>query len=365
MSPHRPSPGVRRAAAVVLALALAACRVTGEAAEPPPEPTLYGLRLTNDIGTLHENYTHGTELWLSQPIERSPELLHDLADSWFLRLMAWPMGLDRDAPDRRVLHYRLAQEIYTPVDLEPSFLQVDDLPYAAWLHAGLAVERTRLDPDPERRRDRRATVELDVGIVGPSALGEPIQVGWHDFWELQPANGWDHQLKDEPTLLLVRRHDWRVVHTPVTDGRDLDVLAFADWNLGNLRTGLELGTTLRFGHDLPRDFGLRSPARPGAGAEEGGGTHLFLDAGLRCYAQDLLLDGNTWKDSHSVEKEPLVGQVGLGISLPLGPLRLRLARTLRDEEFEGQEGSRGIWTLDLARLRLHGDLGTLDLAGSL
>jgi len=258
------------------------------------------------------------------------------------------MALDSGQPDRRVLHYRFAQEFYTPVDLEVAALQPRDRPYAAWLHAGMAVERTRLDPDPERRRDRRATVELDLGIVGPSALGEPIQEGWHDLWELQQVNGWDNQLKDEPVALFVRRHDWRLHHGAAGGGRDWDAMAHLDWSLGNLRTGLEVGTTLRLGSNLPRDFGLRSPARPGATSDGGGGPHIFLDAGLRSFTRDIFLDGNTWKDSHSVEKKPVVGQIGLGFSVPLGPLRLRLARTMRDREFDGQQGSRGVWTLDLA-----------------
>ena len=332
---------------LVLAPLLVACRVTrGPEGEPAPEPTLLGTRLTNDLGNLNNDYTHGTEVWVSQPVERAPAFVRGLADGWLVGLLTWPLDLGAGEVDRRVLRYRLAQQVYTPVNLRATALQVDDRPYAGWLHAGLSIARTRLDPDPDRRRDRRAALEIDLGIVGPSSLGEPIQESWHDFWELQPVNGWDNQLHDEPALLVVRRHDWRVHHAALGEDADLDALAFADWSVGNLRTGLELGATLRLGRDLPRDFGMRSPARPGP---DGGGAHLLLDLSGRYVAQDLFLDGNTWKDSHAVDKEPFVGQVGVGFSLPLGDgLRLRLMRALRSEEFEGQVGSRGVWTLDLA-----------------
>ncbi len=324
---------------LVAASSLTACRTTGE---PGSVQRPLGLRLTNDIGTLHEDYTHGTELWMSQPAAEAPGWLEGLAGTWLFTALAAPLGTVDASPELRT---HIAHTIYTPVDLEITTLQPRDRPYAGWLHAGLSVERTELDPDPERRHDRRTAIELDLGIVGPSALGEPIQKSWHDFWELQDINGWDHQLRDEPVLLLARRDDWRLGRTYVGDGREADAMAHLDWQAGNLRTGLEAGASLRLGSELPRDFGMRSAARSGAA---GGGAHLFVDADLRLVAHDIFVDGNTWKDSHAREHESVVGQLALGFSLPLGPVRLRLSRTMRDEEFEGQHGSRGVWTLDLA-----------------
>jgi hypothetical protein len=322
------------------ALLAGACRSPElERTDAPTSPPLQ-LRLENDIGTLEEDYTHATELRWAQPLAEAPELLQDLATSAPVRALAWPFEAGDGTTTR--LRYRVGHRFYTPVDVETTLPQPDDRPFASLLDAGLAVEHTRLDPDPERRRDRRASVELALGLVGPSTLGEEVQTEWHRFWELQPVGGWSDQLKDEPVLLLAGRHDWRVAHGAVSTAQEADALAHADWSLGNLRTGLDLGGTLRLGKDLPRDFGLRSLA-----TTEGGG-HLFLTGNLRVVGRDLFLDGNTWKDGPSVEAEALVAEAGLGFSVQLGPVRVRLARTLRDEEFEGQRGSRGVWTLDLA-----------------
>lgn len=315
----------------LLALALAACSST--------ERTV-GLRLANDLGDLEHDYTHNTELWWSQPVEEAPELLADLADSKALRLLAWP--LDPDAATHTRLRYRIGQLIYTPVDISTSVLQPRDRPFAAWLHAGLAVDRVRLDGDDARRRDQRNSLVLDLGLVGPSALGKQVQTEWHSFWELQPVEGWQHQLRDEPTLQLEGKNDWRLAFEELGEREQLDLLGHADWSLGSPRTGLDLGGTLRFGRDLPRDFGLRSPA----GEERLG--HVFLTGNLRLVEHNLFLDGNSSKDSHSVPKEDLVGEVGVGFSLRLGPVHLRLARILRSDEFRWQHGTRGVWTVDLA-----------------
>lgn len=314
----------------LLALALAACSST--------ERTV-GLRLENDLGDLRNDYTHNTELWWSQPIEEAPGLLADVANSKVARLLAWP--LDPDEATGTKLRYRVGQLIYTPVDVTKAVLQPRDRPFGAWLHAGVAIDRVRLDADDSRRRDQRSSLELDLGIVGPSALGKEVQTEWHSFWELQPIDGWQNQLHDEATLLLAGRNDWRLAFEQLGEREQLDLLGHADWSLGNLRTGLDLGGTLRFGRDLPRDFGLRSP-----GGEEHGG-HLFVTGNLRLVEQDLFLNGNTSKDSHSVPKEDLVGEVGVGFSMRLGPMHLRLARTVRSDEFRWQHGTQGVWTLDL------------------
>jgi lipid A 3-O-deacylase len=53
-------------------------------------------------------------------------------------------------------------------------------------------------------------------------------------------------------------------------------------------------------------------------------------------ARDIFLDGNTWRDSRSVDREPLVGDASLGAVLVLPWVRLTYTHTFRSKEYEGQ-----------------------------
>ena len=55
--------------------------------------------------------------------------------------------------------------------------------------------------------------------------------------------------------------------------------------------------------------------------------------------QNIFLDGNTFKDSHSVDKEPLVGDFQAGLVLTWKGYRLSFTSVHRTREFEGQESS--------------------------
>ena len=47
--------------------------------------------------------------------------------------------------------------------------------------------------------------------------------------------------------------------------------------------------------------------------------------------------GNTYKDSHSVKKENLVGDYQFGLSLHKGSMRVSLSNVYRTKEFEEQK----------------------------
>ena len=63
------------------------------------------------------------------------------------------------------------------------------------------------------------------------------------------------------------------------------------------------------------------------------------EALLRSSLRELLprLDGNTFKSSHSVDKRPMVADIGYGVALHRGHWRFALARYHRTREFDGQE----------------------------
>jgi hypothetical protein len=101
-----------------------------------------------------------------------------------------------------------------------------------------------------------------------------------------------------------------------------------------VQTYANAGGTLRFGLNLPSDFGVQL-ARPGS---VGGSPTDDLDprvaldrnfslfgfgtADGRAVARDIFLDGNTFRTSRSVTKRPFVADLGAGIGLIAGPWQL-------------------------------------------
>ncbi len=52
--------------------------------------------------------------------------------------------------------------------------------------------------------------------------------------------------------------------------------------------------------------------------------------------RDITLDGNSFRDSHSVDKRPFVADIGYGFSLLYDRWKFALARYHRTREFDGQ-----------------------------
>src|SRR3546814_8870959 len=102
----------------------------------------------------------------------------------------------------------------------------------------------------------------------------------------------------------------------------VDVTPHLGAALGNVYTYGAGGLTLRFGEDLPDDYGpprIR-PALPGSDyfrPTDDFGWYFFAGAEGRIVARNIFLDGNTFKDSHSVDKRPLVADLQAGIAVNL------------------------------------------------
>jgi len=95
----------------------------------------------------------------------------------------------------------LGQNIYTPRVITESRPQPFDRPWAAWLYVG-GVAQSVLD-------NRLQTVELDIGMVGPAALGKLVQTELHSLFNADEPRGWGNQLRNEPGVLLAYLEKWR------------------------------------------------------------------------------------------------------------------------------------------------------------
>lgn len=240
----------------------------------------------------------------------------------------------------------LGHSIFTPSDTQAPDPDPDDRPYAGWLYGSIAYQ-SKL----QRRLD---IFELTLGVVGPSALGEQVQNDWHNAFGFATAKGWNHQLHDEPGVILTWERRWRPealaaeLDPDLLGGLEVDAVPHLGLNLGNVLTSAELGGEVRLGWKLPADFGT-ALIGPGGGvtapvAEDdprgagGLGFHVFAGATAKAKARDIFLDGNTWEDSPHVAKEWLVGEGTLGAAVVYGPVKLAYTHVFRSKEFATQHG---------------------------
>jgi lipid A 3-O-deacylase len=145
---------------------------------------------------------------------------------------------------------------------------------------------------------------------------------------------------------------WKSFCSRAEDDLGYDVLPFIGGALGNAITCGLTGVQFRFGWNLPNDFGL-SRMHPGLDSKafserqnpqssQGSmrfGAHVFASLNGITVARNILLDGNTLTESHSVDKKPFVAEFTFGFSIAVSRFKLSYARVFQTKEFEGQRRS--------------------------
>jgi hypothetical protein len=228
----------------------------------------------------------------------------------------------------------ITQQIYTPADTSAVVPPKGDRPYA-----GLLLARASQTVDTA---DSRSALGFSVGVLGPSALGEEVQNGFHDLIGQGHNNGWKTQLRDEPVFAFDSSKVWRLP-TGSVFGMETDALPGLSATLGTLRIGLDAGINFRLGQGLQNDYGApRIRALGGGDAFKRGpgfGWYVFAGLGGSAVARDVTLDGNTWRDdTDSVKLKPLVGQFQGGLAIMAFGARLTYTHVVQTQEFQHQKG---------------------------
>lgn len=283
-------------------------------------------------------YTNGTKLsWISSDL--SDEFYEASQVPGLLQPIARLLPFVNEPGVQKNVVFSLGHNLYTPTDIVTTAYQPDDRPYAAWLYLGMGLHN-----QTEHWQD---TIELNLGVVGPWALGEEVQNFVHRTRGLQTAEGWANQIRNEVVLNLVYERRWRWDLIGDGTGWGMDVLGHAGASLGNLFTYVNAGGGLRLGWNLPKDFGaaiirLAGDTNAPAGRDDvrfrkngAFGAHLFLIVDGRVMFRDLTLDGNTFKDSAHIERDWLTGDLTGGVAMILGAWKFSYAATIRAKTFKG------------------------------
>ena len=241
------------------------------------------------------------------------------------------------------INYALGQNMYTPGDITLVNPPLTDRPYAGWLYASLGIVAKR-DYDTKGQWSHLEQLDLSLGVVGPSAQGEEVQTWFHGLIGVNEPKGWDTQLKDEPALLLTYERSWRYRVDELPFGMQMYATPHLGGAVGNVFDYVNGGATLTLGWNLGDDYGPPriQPSSPGSGyfqQQDGVGFYAFAGVDGRIVGRNIFLDGNTWKDSRSVEKENFVGDAQVGVALTFESARLSFTHVFRTREFKTQHNA--------------------------
>lgn len=294
----------------------------------------FSFTFENDVfRDTDRSYTNGVRFsWIGAE-EDLPIFIEPFAD-YLLNPTADLFPLFPKDGKRRV-SYALGQSMFTPDDIATNRLLPNDRPYAGWLYGSMG-----LTSDNGEHLDY---IEVTLGMVGSASLAEQTQDFVHKHITGSPiAQGWDdHQLDNEPGIIIMYEHKWRNLYEARPYGFGADLTPHAGISLGNIFTHAAIGGTVRVGYDLPADYGPPRVRPSIAGTDyfvphRGLGAYLFSGVEGRAVGRNIFLDGNTFSDSHSVDKEYFIGDLQFGAAITYKSVRIAYTEVFRTEEYEEQ-----------------------------
>lgn len=251
------------------------------------------------------------------------------------------------------------QTFYTPELLTDLNNQPDDWPYNGLLTGGVFLQRSE-----GALFDH---MQLDVGVMGQDAGGQPLQEWVHSALPRQVNPTWAGQVANQLAVQAHYQRRWklrwqrdaegvmsRVPSDELGDGGGsgtpgVELIPYVGLRAGTIFVDGSFGVIARYGWPLPEDFG---PSRlyeftdhTQRGADDFGFS-IFARAGGRVVQHNALLRGSVF-DSPRLDEQVLVGEFHLGMQFQWEGFELGYSQTLVTGEFEGQNsGNRtGTWTL--------------------
>ena len=188
-------------------------------------------------------------------------------------------------------------------------------------------------------------VEATLGVVGPAALGRQAQSFIHKYLTDSPKpEGWSHQLKNEPGIMLAWQRGWPMFMSGHIESNFWSIKPYFGATVGNIRTYGDAGFTLSLSpYDSKwQDTPVRvRPAMPGTGIYEiprnKWSWDIFSGIEGRAVAHDIFLDGNTFANSYSVQKNNFVADATAGVAFTYNNTRISYTLVYRTKEFKLQD----------------------------
>jgi len=251
---------------------------------------------------------------------------------------------DSPSLQNKVLGFEFGQKIFNPQSGSIANYQgVDqpqlvDRPFAAYLYAGSTLNLLY-------KNESSLKLSAQIGVVGPAALGKPIQDWVHDNFGFYHPSGWQYQIDNDPELNLSAEYKRLLART-----ESLDVSLDAYGNLGNGFSGAGIGPIFRLGNfnQLFNSVTTQSTVTRNASVAPLHKNEIFFyyKPMFNYVAYDATIQGSLFKkrspDSMEItlDKEPFVFTNQLGVAFTANRFEFDIAaifQTKTDKEMQLSE----------------------------
>jgi len=228
---------------------------------------------------------------------------------------------------------------FVPRDIDAVAPISDQRAYAGWLHGSALLVR--------ENAARQDVWKVDAGVVGPSALAEPLEEFFHGIFNGRDMRGWDNQITDRLAANASWERRWRNLFL-VGGGLAIDVSPAMGVEAGSISVAATGGLMVRIGADLDADFGAPRAGAPGGSLsrtpQAGWSGYAFASANGRYQAYDIFLDevggedGDPVRAGSAISRSKTRTESSFGVVIANGGARLTLALTEESKRYDQQAG---------------------------
>lgn len=232
--------------------------------------------------------------------------------------LVWPLkwSMPNKNSEFSVNAYSIGQSMFTPNDIHASNPDPNDIPYAGLLF----LSNTYM----VSYGSYADSITTTIGIIGPASGAESTQELIHEITDSDQPQGWDYQLENEIVFKFTRGRMWR---SWISENKHFDLLSGANLGIGTLESSINGGFTLRVGEQLSISHitSMLVPSRTSNLISAKDGWFVYIMIGGRLIANHIVFNGNTFRDSRSVELDRTHLTLTSGLAYSWGRLSVTLA----------------------------------------
>ena len=212
--------------------------------------------------------------------------------------------------EKRILEWKLGQEMYTPYKAVVTNISEHDRPFAGYLYGSFGINRIY-------KKSQILNTSIQIGVIGSNSYAEELQEFIHDIYGFKKAVGWEYQIKNAFALNFNTEYLKTVLKTKKNN---FDITWTNNLNLGTVYTNISTGFNARIGFEPLQKLSNSIAFNTSLNNEQNNSfreleSFLYIKPMLRYALYDATLQGSFLNNTSLITKElvPLVFDVEIGL----------------------------------------------------